>query len=832
MKALMSSFAQDVRHAGRLWRGTPGLTAAVLTTLTLSIGAATAVFTFFDVLLLRSLPVRVPVELHAVAPTTGRNLDLDPFYFSYEFYTQLRDADPRFRDLFASSTVASSGVHLSAGGSAARLRAELVSGNYFRVLGIPARIGRTITEEDDRSTGAHAAVVLSDAAWQRWFGSRTDIVGQSIRLNGYTYTVIGVTGEEFFGTRAGFTPDLWVPLSMTAQMAAGPKPSRNSNYIELMLRVVPDSSKVALESALTAAYREWMSATSTPPAGAAASLQQPALRLVPAGRGLSLLRGQYGQPLRILLSAVVLLLIIACANIANLLLARGMARRRELAIRLSQGATRSRITRQLVTECLLLTVAGGALGWLAAVAMGLGMLKFLPDIAATWQFWPSGRALLFTTGVVTLAGLAFGLVPSRIAGRLDVSQALRKDTLEGGLQFRRFAGQNLLSVVQLALSLVLVVATFLFVRTLHNIRSVDTGFQPDHVLLAALDPVNGGYPEARARILYEDVLKRIRAEPGVRAAGLASYGSLSGVRAAGTRFMSTPMHAARQVVPPSADPTVYINIVTPGYFDAVGMPMHRGRDFLPQDSPSSLKVAIINETAARYFFGETDPVGQRIGTGRTGPADLEVVGVVRDAKYLNLREDARRTVYRPHAQAYHSLMTLHVSTAGDPSALIPLVRRAVHALDPTQPLFNVQTMQGRMNESLRQERLVTTLASGLGGLGALLAVVGVYGVVSYAVSRRRRELAIRIAVGASPGQVLSSVLQQSLRIALGGVALGIPLAVMSTRLYETFLFGITRTDASIVCGAALALVALALVAGYLPARQAVRIEPLIALREE
>ncbi len=830
MPSFLSSFGQDLRHAVRLWRGTPGLSMAVVTSLTLSIGAATAVFTFFDVLLLRPLPVRAPRELHAVGPAAAANLDLSPLYFSREFYNHVTGTDPVFRLLFASSTVVSSGVHLSGGGSAERLRAELVSGNYFRVLGVSASMGRTISDDDDRVVGAHPVVVLSDAAWRQSFGSRIDVVGQTVRLNGNSYTVIGVAAKGFFGTRAGFAPDLWIPLSMTSQVAGDPKPSSNSNYVELTLRVPPDASKVPIETALSAAYRQWIARTAKA-ADVAAPPQQSALRLVPAGRGLSLLRGQYGQPLVILLSAVAILVIIACANIANLLLARGIARQREIAIRLSQGATRMRLTRQLVTECLLLTFTGGVLGWFAAVIMGRGLLSFLTGSVAAWQFSPNARAFLFTTGVVTLAGLAFGLVPSRIAARLDLNQALRRDTVDG-LPVSRFDGQSLLSALQIALSLVLVIASVLFARTLHTLRSRETGFQQERVLLAGLDPVRSGFSEERARIFYNRLLTEIRAQPAVRAAGLASYGSLSGVMAPGTRFMNTPMHAAGRVLPPGVDPTVYINFVTAGYFEAVGLSVRRGRDFTPVDASSSPGVAIVNETAARYFFGDTEPVGQRIGQGRTGPAEMEVVGVVDDAKYLNLREEPRRTVYRPHAQAFRSLMMLHVSTTGNPTALVPIIEREVHALAPTLPVFNVQTMRRRIDESLGQERLVATLAGGLSLLGTLLAIVGVYGVVNYAVTRRRRELAIRMALGASSRQVISSVLRHSLQIALGGLALGIPLALLSTAVYRTFLFGSTGAGPFAISTAAVAVVLIALAAGYMPARRAVRIDPLAALRDE
>jgi predicted permease len=829
--SLLSSLGQDVRHALRLWRRSPALSLAILTSLALSVGGATAVFTFIDVLLLRQLPVRAPQELYAVSAANIASPDLNPRYFSREFYVRLARTDPTFRDLFASSTVVTSGVHLSANRSAARTRAELVSGNYFRVLGVPARLGRTISEDDDRSPGAHAVVVLSDGAWRRLFNRRGDIVGQIVSLNGSPFTVIGVMGERFFGTRAGFAPDFWAPLSMTSSLAGDPRPGRNSNYVELMQRVALRDSRLELENALTAAHRQWQLETSPAPAVASVG-QAPGLRLLPAGRGLSLLRGQYAQPLQIVLSAVIALLLIACANIVNLLLARGMSRQREMAIRLAQGATRLRLTRQLVTECLVLTLTGGALGWWAALVMGSTLRTFLPDSAAMEQFAPSGRAFVFTTGLVTLAGLVFGLVPSRIAARLDVNHALRRDTGGRRRVLRSVDGQSALSAIQVALSIVLAIAAWLFTQTLHNTRTVETGFQPEHVLLAALDPIKSGYSEERARLFYDELLTRLRAQPPVHAAGMASYGSLSGVMAAGTRFMNTPMHAAGHDVPPAVDATVYINDVTPGYFDAVGMPVLRGRDFGPQDTPGAPATAIINEAAARYFFGDTDPLGQRIGTGRSGPAEIEIVGLVRDAKYLNLREDARRIVYRPHAQAFHSLMTLHVRAAGDPSALIPIVRQEARALDPGLPVFNVQTLRGRIDESLNQERLVATLAGALAVLGTVLAVIGIYGVVNFGVTRRKRELAIRVAVGASRRHIVQSVLARSLLIALGGVALGMPLAFMSATMYRTFLFGVAGIRPEVASAAAVAVVLLAAGAGYVPARRAGRLDPLVALRDE
>jgi predicted permease len=826
MRELLRDLRQDVRYAIRLWSGSPGLTLAVLATLTVGVGAATAVFTFFDVLVLRPLPVRAPAQLYAVSQANRSNLDLNPVYLSLELYRQLTNGDPAFKDLIASSVVVSSGVNLSAGGSAERVRAELVSGNYFRVLGVAARTGRTFGDDDDRRSEAEPIVVLSDAAWRLRFGARPDIVGQTIRLNGQPYTVIGVMGREFFGTRVGFTPDFWVPVGLTPLLAGDLRPSRNSNYLELMMRI-PSPARIGIvEESLTTAYRQWMAAA------APQSAQQPRLQLVPAGRGFSLLRGQYGWPLVILLSAVAVLLIIACGNIGSLLLARGLARQREMGIRVSQGASILRMARQLVTESLLLTLAGGGLGWCAALVIGQGLLTFLPGSAEASQFSPNVRAFLFTTAVVTVAGLMFGMVPIRIAARLDVNQVLKHDAVPRHRLFRRLDGQSALSATQIALTLVLVTAWMLFARSLDNARSVDAGFDKENIVIAALDPVRSGYSNERARSFYDQLLTRLRAQPGVRGAGLASYGSLSAVLAAGTRFVNTSMHAAGQELAPNADQTVYLNNVTPGYFGAVGMSMRKGRDFTSEDGTRGPAVAIINETAARFFFGNADPIGRRIGSGRSGPAEIEIVGVVNDVKYLDLREEARRIVYRPHAQTFRSLMTLHVSATPDPATVVAIIQREVRALDPSLPVFQVQTMRARVDDSLRQERLVATVATGLSIVGTLLALVGVFGVVNYSVARRTRELGIRIALGARPKQVLLMVLQRAFLIGLAGIIAGIPMTVASMRLYRAMLFNVSGPNPAIVGGAALALLVLALAAGYLPARRALRIDPITALRND
>jgi predicted permease len=827
MGELVRRIGRDLRHAVRLWRNSPGVSVVALISLMLSIGAATAVFTFFDVLLLRPLPVRAPRELYAVGPASFETLDVTPLYVSYPFYKQLRE-DPTFAPLIASSTVVSFGVNLADAGSTERVRAELVSGNYFSVLGVAPSMGRALSENDDRVLGGHPVVVLSQTAWRRSFDSSPDVVGRVIQLNGHPYTIVGVMPDGFFGTRPGFTPDLWAPLSMTEQMSGGGMdPTRRNNYIELSLRLQTGTSQPAVETTLTEAWRRWYE-----PAAQPASGKKPALRLFPASKGLSLLRSQYRQPLAILLAAVAAFLAITCANVGNLLLARGIARRREMAIRLSQGATPRRLMSQLFTECFVLAVTGGALGWCASLAFGRALLWFLPVSASAWQFSPDLRAFGFTAAVVLIASLGLGSIPGRLVARRNLHESLQRDTVDRIGFPPGLDGQTLLSTVQVALSIVLVSAALLSGKSLHNLRKVDTGFSQDDVLLAAMDPAKSGYSEDRTRAFYETLRRTLAVQPGVRGVGFASYGSLSAVLAAGSRFSNSSMHADGQVLQPGEDSTVWLNIVTPGYFDAVGLPLRRGRDFGTQDGPGRTRVAVISEAAARFFFGTADPIGRRIGGGQGGPADTEVVGVVPDAKYLDLREAPRRVVYRPHAQSSRSLMTVHLRSNRNAGTLLPIVMREARSLDAGVPIFQVQTMRERMDDSLRQERLVSALGGGLSILGSLLAALGLYAVVSYAVARRTRELAVRVALGASPSHIFSSVMRRTLRLAVAGIALGVPAALIAARLFGSFLFGVTGNEPVAFLVAASALGLIAIVAGYVPARRATRVDPLTALRSD
>lgn len=825
---------QDIRYGLRMLRGNPGFTATALITLALGIGATTTVFSFVDTLLLRPLPVAAPEQLHALG-APGRDLNLNPTYFSYPLYQHLRQASPQFSGLIASTFIVSANANFGANfgaGGAEQARAELVSGNYFATLGAPAVIGRALTPEDDVKPGAHPFVVLSYDYWQRRFAGAREVVGLNVSLNGHAFTIVGVGARGFFGTRVGAGPDMWAPAAMAEEVAQMSPEQRGNNWLELMARLAPNTDLRQASAAANLIRQQWLDAEDATAGRKASQRQTSNLQFTPAGSGLSLLRAQYERPLKILMAAVGLLLSLACANVATLLLARASARKREIAIRLAVGAGRWRLARQLITESLILGLLGGALGWALSAYAGRFPLVFLPSHAQSWQFAPDLRALLFATGVSLLTGLVFGLAPALLATRPDLTAALKGDPDASAAGRRGFSAHDALTVAQVALSLLLVIGAALMARTLANLKSVDLGYQRERVLMASLDLAKSGYTRERSEAFYNQLAARVREQPGVEAAGLATHGALGSVLPVGTRFMNSPVRAAGYEPKPNEDLTHYFNIVSPGYFDSLRIPLLRGRDFDARDTAESAKVVIINEATARYFFGSEDPIGRRLGRGKSGPADLEIVGVVRNTKYLDMREDNRRIVYQPLAQSPPSRMTLFVRAAQDSGETFAMIRREARAIDPAPPLFGMRTMEARVNEALRQERLLAIVSSYLGALGLLLTAVGVYGVISYGVGRRTRKIGVRLALGAQASDVFKLIIRRGLILALAGVALGLAAAFALTRALSSLLYGVSATDSWTFAGVSLLLIGVALLACYLPARRAMKVDPLVALRRE
>ena len=820
---------QDLRYSLRFLLRARTFTATVLVTLAMGIGSTAAVFTILEVLLLRPLPVKSPEQLFTLT-AAGRSTDTNPTYYSHGFYEHLRASDPLFANLVASSTAVSSGVNLNDGSGTDRVRGELISGNYFDVLGVSAAAGRVFTRDDDRTPGAHPVLVLSYAFWQRRFSGAVDVVGRELSVNGTPFTVVGVARQGFFGTRPGFGPDIWATLMMVQPVTAGgiAPQQRNQNYLELMVRLDTQTNMPRAQTAAVTILSTWLEEGAPPNTNR--DRAQPTLQLVSASTGHSLLRGQYSQPLLILMAAVILLLLIACANVATLLIARATARAREMAVRTAIGASRVRLVRQLITESLLIGVIGGACGSIVCVSIGRILLAFLPNGTEAWQFSPSLRIFAFMLLVSLGSGLLFGLAPVFQMARQDVVFALKSGTGPLLAVRRTLDARSVLTVVQVALSVLLVVGAGVFARTLHNLRAADMGFDRGNILLVSLDPAKSGYTRPRTAVFFDQLVDHIRAHKEVKAAGLASHGSLSGVLPAGTRFVSTQMHAAGTAPSAGDDMTVYNNFVSPGYFESVGISLLRGRDFSEFDRPEDSEVAILNQAASRLLFGLDDPIGKRIGRGRQGPANIDIIGLVNNVKYLNVREAPRPTVYLAFRGG--SPMTLHVTAPGDPRSLLTLIEREVRDLDSTLPLFQIQTMEARVDDSLRQERLLATLSATLSVLGTLVAAIGLYGVLSFSVVQRTREIGIRMALGARPALVLLMILRRVFVLVAIGIGVGIPLAVGSLRVVAGLLYGVSPLDPATIAGATIFMTVVALAAGLVPASNAARTDPWSALRQE
>jgi predicted permease len=486
----------------------------------------------------------------------------------------------------------------------------------------------------------------------------------------------------------------------------------------------------------------------------------------------------------------------------------------------------------MLTEAVLLSSLGGILGWFASLYLSRFLLAFLPANAQPSQFHPNATIFFFALFVSVVNGLLFGIAPAVLVLRTDLVSAAKSSLSSSLGRAKGLTFRGALSTAQVALSLMLIVASGLFIRTVHNLRATEMGFRQSSVFLASLDPARNGYKEDRLLTFYDQVQRSVREQPGVVDVALASYGTLSGVLPAGTRFMNNAMHAAGQDPAPGEDLTTYVNTVTPGYFRAVGLSIVAGRDFGPQDRAGAGKVAIINEAAAKYWFSGANPIGKRIGPGAAGSTDIEVIGVVKNAKYLAVREKDLRIMYRPLAQEVSSPMALHVRTAANGAGIGPYVRRAVQTVDSHVPLFNVQTIEARIDESLAQERLVSTLATMLGVLGTVLAGIGLYSLINYSVVQRTREIGMRMALGATPGKVLATFIRTVYVIIVAGVALGVPFSVAGAHIFSGFLYGLSPTD-PFTFGAAIGLLVLiGTVATLVPAIRATRVDPLNALRQE
>ncbi len=780
----MRTLIQDLRYGARMLLKNPGFTVVAVLTLALGIGANTAIFSLIDAVLLKMLPVKDPEQLVALATVTDTGDRRTSF--SYPAFHDLRERNQVFSEIFAYAGLA---LNLSERDQTERVSSQLVSGNFFSGLGVKPFLGRVLSADNDKAPGAHPVAMLGYNFWQRRFASDPSVVGKTIHLNGYPFTVVGISPPGFFGVEVGASPEVWVPMMMQPQLSAGEDRlrMRNNFGIKLMARLKPGVDERQAQISTDLLNQQINSEATGISPGLRNFLLKQHIELQPASKGLSTLRSQFKQPLLILMGMVGLVLLIACANVANLLLARATTRQREIAVRLALGASRLRLARQLLTESLLLSLFGALLGLLFAFWATDLLVNLVARSRFTLELQPDFRVLGFTLGVAVLSGILFGLAPAMQATRPDLNSALKNEipTLAGSGS--HFELRKLLVVAQVALSLLLLVGAGLFVRTLQNLKGIDLGFRADKVLLFSMNPSLNGYKPDQARNFYEP-------RPG--------------------QDMST---TAKKV--------------EPGFFETMGIPLLMGRDFAAGDGPDAPKVAIINETLARSFWRNENPIGKRIGFESAKP---EIIGVIKDTKYRRLKEQIPRTVYVPFAQTglRTTEATLHVRTAGDPTNVIASIRREAQALDKDLPVYDVRTFTDLVAESMSQERVIATLSSFFGLLALLLASIGLYGVMAYAVARRTREIGIRLALGARTGDVLKLVIRQGMALVAVGLFIGLAGAMALTRYIAGQLYGVGATDPATFAAISLLLTTVALLACYLPARRAAKVDPMIALRHE
>jgi predicted permease len=837
----------DLRFAARMLRKSPGFNATAVLTLALGIGANTSIFSLLNAVMLQSIPVRHPEQL-AVLRWSVRELPEESNIgtssygdclwvpgvhqscsFSYPMYEAILARTNVFSSVLAMAGAGQ--LDLSGNGPASLVGGELVSGNYFDTLGVSSALGRTLAPSDDQP-GATPVIVLSYAYWQRAFGSAPDAVGKTIRLNGAPFTIVGVIDPGFTRLTPGKSHDLWVPLSQAGSLKPGWNDQRRTIedatnwWLAIVGRLKPGVSMAQAHAATSLVFRNEVLHGAKP---LLKEIDEPQLALLPAQKGLVGFRQFYDKPIYILTVAVGIVLLIACANIAALLLARATAREKEMAVRLALGAGRARIIRQLLTESLLLSSAGAALGIVLADWSAQALAAFISNNAYSTLFIdtrPDARILAFTLGIALLTGILFGIAPAFRGSRINVAPALKESAASSDatkVAGRHFGLGSALIVAQVALSVVVLTGAGLLVRTLANLRNIDPGFDTHNVLLFGINPKLTGYSNDRILTLYSELQTRLASIPGVISASYSSDTLLS------AGLWTSGVHIQGQ----SEKTTVETNMlaVGPSFFETMRLPLLNGRTFAALDLRSTPAVAIVNQTFVRRFLEGRNPIGLYLGgtTPSGNKVEREIVGVVADAKYDDLRKPLEPTAYIPlqEGEAYFALRT---STKSE--AMIPEVRRIVGALDDNLPLFGMRTQTETIDRLLFNERLVAQLSSLFGGLALILACVGLYGLLSYEVARRTREIGIRTALGAQRREIFRLVLFQGLTLAMVGALVGIGAAIGVTRYLGSLLYGIGATDPATFVIIAFLLIAVALVACYIPSRRATRVDPLVALRYE
>jgi predicted permease len=850
----IETLTHDLRYALRLLRKNPGFTAVAVLSLALGVGANTAIFSLVDALMLKVLPVKDPERL-ALFSIAGQGPVR--YTFNYPLFVRLGELNRSFTGVIAAGAPERARMVVTGQETGEQIEtAQMVkvSGNYFSVLGVNAIAGRTLTDEDDKADDPQPVAVISYDFWKRRFALDSAAVGKKIMINDFPLTVIGVAPPGFFGFEVGRKPDLWCPIELLSQLNPGSPFLKQSGawWIRVIGRLQPGAGVAQARDELDVIFKqqiaEVMAERPAMPESDLRSFQAMRIELEPGGTGWTGLRQQFKQPLMILMTITGLVLLIACANVANLLLARAASRQKEIAVRLAVGAGRLRLIRQLLTESMSLAMAGGALGLILAQWGTRVLLTYLPrQRVVSLDLNPDANVLGFTLAVSMLTGVLFGLAPALQTTRLDLVASFKNQAgVRAGRS--RLALNKALIVGQVALSLFLLIGAGLFVRTIQNLKSIDTGFNRENLLQFVIS-TGKDYGVAQRANLYKQVLVRLEALPGAHSASLSNFPLLDGSRI--SNKVTVPGYMSQT----EEDAVCNQLQVGPKFFETMGMTLLSGRDFSLQDeqnsrpeatnqsdvraakseTPNALLYAVINQAMARHFFPGEDPVGKRFAYEGGSPKDrsFEVIGVVTDAKYQTLREQMPKTFYVSYFQkpANHD-MTIQLRTIKDPGNLSASIKRVVQEIDPKLQVTGLQTMNDIVDESIAQERFIAQLASFFSLFALLLVCIGLYGIMSYAVTRRTNEIGIRMALGAQSLNIVRMVMSEAMTMVLLGLALGLAAALATTRLISSMLFGLTPTDPLTILAAVMLMMAIAAVAGYLPARRASRVDPMVALRYE
>ena len=861
---------RDLQYAWRGLRRAPLFTIVALMSIALGIGANTAIFTLVDEVLLRRLPVKSPEQLvlfsgarNHYGNNSGGNMLSFPMYEDFrDNFVESSRALPRvsqpvdngaprpriFSGIFARRTTA---MNVGIDGQTERVPGEIVTGTYFDVLGVGAAIGRVLTPDDDTVRGDGRVAVLSFDYWRTRFGADRGVVGRHITINNHTYTIVGVSGAGFDGVDIGYVPNIRVPIMMKAQVTPNwdDLDNRRSRWVNVFARLKPGVTIDQVKPALQPFFHGLLEAEVQMPAfsGTSAYTREQFLEgevsILPAAQGRSPIRQQLSQPLWLLMAIVAGVLLIACANVASLLIARATARQKEIAVRLALGASRGRIVGQLLVESVLLAAAGGLIGLVVAAWTTKFLLGYLPTTDTPHVISGSidYRVLAFNFALSLVTGLLFGLVPAMRSTRPNVAPTL-KDQVgavigAGGVRFRKG-----LVVAQVTISVLLLVGAGLFIRSLRNLRQLDLGLNTDNLIAFNVSPGISGYSNVRTKQFEKQIADRIGALPGITSMAFATMGLLEG------NEWDSSISIEGYEAKPGENMNPYCNAVSPGYFKTMGIPLIAGRDFDERDAryeeiqpdpnngtPPRYRVAIVNESYAKHYFGDRSPIGRHIGFGINPgtKTPIEIVGIVKDSKYTGVRDEIPRQVFFAYLENdFAGNAVMYARTTSTPEAAFGSIRQVVRQIDGNVPLYNFRTLEHQIDQSLLNDRIVATLSTAFGVLATVLAVIGLYGVMAYTVARRTREIGVRMALGAVPGDVVWLVMREVLMLVGAGIAIGLAASWGVNRAISNQLYGVTASDPLTIAGAAGLLCLVALAAGYIPARRATRVNPVLALRYE